>query len=235
LATQEGGRSSRWAVLSRQGRGLVRAINDGDEAAVEAAIVQLSRSRRIFAPLVFAVGAFVMLFQGVKLLFSNWRLTLVQVLPAMWIWIAMLDLKAHVFKGEEFRVWSGSVEALLVVAIALITAASFYINAVFAFAISRPGKPEIRPAFALARRHLGVVLGVGLVVGVALGVSTVVVPRWGRWWFVLSLSVVVGVMGVKPEKRRRRRVRAPRSAVSRRRSRSPTRRSRASRTSCSIS
>jgi hypothetical protein len=192
LATQE--RSSRWAVLSSQGRALVRAINDGDEAAVEAAIVQLSRSRRIFAPLVFAVGAFVMLFQGVKLLFSNWRLTLVQVLPAMWIWIAMLDLKAHVFKGEEFRIWSGSVEALLVAAITLITAASFYLNAVFAFAISGPGKPQIRPAFALARRHLPVILGVGLVVGVALGISTVVVPRWGRWWFVLSLSVVVGVM-----------------------------------------
>jgi hypothetical protein len=116
------------------------------------------------------------------------------VLPAMWIWIAMLDLKAHVFKGEEFRIWSGSVEALLVAAITLITAASFYLNAVFAFAISGPGKPQIRPAFALARRHLPVILGVGLVVGVALGISTVVVPRWGRWWFVLSLSVVVGVM-----------------------------------------
>jgi hypothetical protein len=194
LATQDDGRSSRWAVLSSQGRGLVPAINDGDEAAVEAAIIQPSRSRRIFAPLVFAVGAFVMLFQGVRMLFSNWRLTLVQVLPAMWIWIAMLDLKAHVFKGEEFRIWSGSVEVLLVAAIALITAASFYLNAVFAFAISAPGKPQIRPAFALVRRHLGVVVGFGLVVGVALGISTVVVPRWGRWWFVLSLSVVVGVM-----------------------------------------
>jgi hypothetical protein len=36
-----------------------------------------------------------MLFDGVKLLFTNWRLTLVQVLPAMWIWAAMYDLKLH--------------------------------------------------------------------------------------------------------------------------------------------
>jgi len=107
-------------------------------------VIELSRSRRAFAPLVFVVGAFVMLFQGLKLLFSNWRLTLVQVLPAMWIWLAMVDLKAHVFKGKEFEVWSGSVQALLVVAITLVTAACFYLNSVFAFAILQPGTPQVR-------------------------------------------------------------------------------------------
>jgi hypothetical protein len=188
------GQRSRRAALRRQVTELVRAIDDGDEATIERAVRQLSRSRRIFAPLAFAVGAFVMLFQGVKLLFSNWRLTLIQLLPAMWIWLALLDLKLHVLKGHEFHVWHGTVETLLVAAIAIITAASFYLNAVFAFAIARPGKPEIRPAFALARRHLGVVLGVGLVVGVALGISAVVLPRFGFWWFAISLSVVIGVM-----------------------------------------
>jgi uncharacterized membrane protein len=185
---------SRREVAVRQGRALLEAIRENDETAVEEAVLALSRSRRIFAPLVFALGAFLMLFQGLRLLFSNWRLTLIQVLPAMWIWLALLDLKAHTFKGKEFHTWHGGVELLLVVAIALVTAASFYLNAVFAFAISRPGTPQIRPAFALARRHLGVVLGVGLVVGLALGVSAVVVPRWGRPWFTLSLGIVVGVM-----------------------------------------
>ena len=212
---RQNGVPSRREVLARQSRALVRAIQEGDEAAVESAVLALSRSRRIFAPLVFAVGAFVMLFQGLRLLFSNWRLTLVQVLPAMWIWVAMLDLKAHVFQGKEFRTWYDVSALALVVAIALVTAAGFYLNAVFAFAISQPGKPRIRPGFALARRHLPVVLGVGLVVGVALGVSAIVVPRWGRPWFALSLGIVVGVMmltyvsvparlvGVKPTGSRR--------------------------------
>jgi hypothetical protein len=186
--------ASRREVLSKQGRALVEAIRRNDDAAVEAAILELSRSRRAFAPLVFAIGAFVMLFQGLKLLFSNWRLTLIQVLPAMWIWLAMLDLKAHVFRGHEFQVWSGSLQALLVAAITLVTAAGFYLNAVFAFAIMQPGAPQIRPAFTQARRHLGVVLGIGAVVGVALGVSAIVVPRWGLFWFGLSLGIVVGVM-----------------------------------------
>lgn len=187
-------RPSRRELLARQGRALIRAIREDDEGEIEASVLALSRSRRIFAPLVCGVAAFVMLFQGLRLLFSNWRLTLVQLLPAMWIWVAMLDLKAHVFKGREFQTWHGPVELLLVVVVALVTAAAFYLNAVFAFAISRPGKPRIQPAFTLARRHLAVVLGVGLVVGLALGVSTVVVPRWGLHWFTLSLGIVIGVM-----------------------------------------
>ena len=63
-------------------------------------VLRLSRSRRWLAPLALAVGAFAMLFDGVKLLFTNWRLTLIQVLPAMWIWAAMFDLKAHVLHGK---------------------------------------------------------------------------------------------------------------------------------------
>jgi hypothetical protein len=39
--------------------GLVRAIQDNDEAKIEEAILRLSESRRVFAPLTFAVGAFV--------------------------------------------------------------------------------------------------------------------------------------------------------------------------------
>jgi uncharacterized membrane protein len=185
---------SRRQMAARQRRALIEAIRNNDEAAVEEAVLALSRSRRIFAPLVFALGAFMMLFQGLRMLFFNWRLTLIQVLPAMWIWLALLDLKAHTFRGKEFHTWHGGVELLLVLGITLVTAACFYLNAVFAFAISQPGRPTIKPAFALARRHLRVVLGVGLVVGLALGVSAIVVPRWGKPWFTLSLGIVIGVM-----------------------------------------
>ena len=81
---------------------LVDAINHSDDAAVERAVMDLSRRHRWLAPLGMIVGAFLMLFQGVKLLVKNWRLTLVQVVPAMWIWLAMLDLKIHVLHGNQF-------------------------------------------------------------------------------------------------------------------------------------
>ncbi len=187
-------RRSRRKRFVGQMRQLVQAIDQGDDASVEAAVRQLSQSRRYLAPLAFVVGAFAMLFNGLKLLFTEWRLSLVQVFPAMWIWAAMLDLKVHVLKGRELRYWQGSFAFVLVSIVVLVSVGAFYLNGVFAFAISRPGKPQIRPAFSSVRRHLTVVLGAGAVVGLALGVSMVVVPRWGLWWFTFSLSVVLGVM-----------------------------------------
>ena len=163
---------------------------------MEQAVLRLSRSRRLFAPLALGAGALVMLFDGVKLLVTNWRLTLVQVLPAMWIWLAMLDLKAHVLRGDSFHVVHGPVVILLVLAVAAITAACFFLNAVFAFAIAGPGPPVIRPAFTRARSSLDRGPGMGRrgrpvprrVHGGAL--------RWGSWWFAVSLSIVIAVMMV---------------------------------------
>jgi hypothetical protein len=178
-------------------------------------VLRLSRSHRLLAPLAFAVGGFAMLFNGLKLLFTNWRLTLVQILPAMWIWVAMFDLKAHALHGKSFNVLRGPVLIPIVLVIAAITAASSFLNAVFGFAIVVPGAPKVRPALAKARSHLAVILGSGVVVGVLLGLSTMVVTRWGHPWFGISLSAVIGVMmvcyvavpsrliGVKPSSSRR--------------------------------
>ena len=187
-------RHTRRALVAAQFERLVIAIRNGDDQMVESTVLALSQRSRLLAPLALVVGAFVMLFQGVKLLFTNWRLTLVQVLPAMWIWGAMLDLKAHVLHGKGFLILRGPLLIPVVLVIAGITAAAFFLNAVFAFAISKPGRPEIRPAFADARRHMRTVLTWGFVIGLALGFSTVVVDRWGIQWFGLSLGIVVAVM-----------------------------------------
>ncbi len=175
-------------------RHLIQAIRDGDESMVEKAILGLSQRSRWLAPLALVVGAFAMLFQGLKLLVTNWRLTLVQVLPAMWIWLAMLDIKLHVFRGKGFHIIRGPLLVPALLAVAAVTAASFFLNAVFAFAISKPGKPEIRPAFAQARRHLRTIVSYGFVIGIALGVAALVVQRWGLFWYALALSIVVAAM-----------------------------------------
>ena len=59
-------------------RRLIAAIRDNDDRQVEEAVLQLARTRKVFAPLALAVGAFVMLFSGLRLLVTNWRLMLVQ-------------------------------------------------------------------------------------------------------------------------------------------------------------
>ena len=52
-----------------------------------------------------------MLLEGLRLLISNWRLTLIQVLPAVWIWLALYDLKAHVLHGQGRKKTSAKVRA----------------------------------------------------------------------------------------------------------------------------
>jgi hypothetical protein len=217
-ATGDGPRPRRRHITRAQVERFIRAVRDSDQAAVDDMILRLSRSRPWLAPLALAIGAFAMLFDGVKLLFTNWRLTLIQVLPAMWIWAAMYDLKSKVLRGKQFIGLSGPTMAIwLVVGITVITAASFYLNAVFAFAIIQPGRPQIRPAFTKTRSYLPIILGSGAIVGILLGLSAIVVPRYwgGLFWFAVSLSIVVGIMmvcyvavpsrliGIKPKQSRR--------------------------------
>jgi len=180
--------------VSNRIRSLVRAIEENDEAKIEEAVLRLSRRHRLLAPLALAVSAFVLLFDGLRLVLSNWRLTLVTVLPAMWIWFAMFDLKAHALHGKSFNVIRGPILIPICLVIIAITMASFFLNAVFAFAISKGGRPEVRPAVEQAKRHGTPILVSGAVVGALLAFATMIVTRWGRPWFGIVLSIVVGMM-----------------------------------------
>ncbi len=198
VAPQEPAAPEADGTLSARLRRYVRAVREGDEKMVEDTVLRLSRSHRWLAPLAFVVGGFAMLFTGLKLLFSNWRLTLIQVLPAMWIWLVTYDLKVHVLHGKTFHVLRGPILLPILIVIAGITAASFFLNAVFGFAIVQPGipkvVPKVRPAVEEARNHLGVILGSGAVVGTLLWFATMVVTRWGRPWFGISMSIVLAIM-----------------------------------------
>ena len=197
---------------------LVHAIEDNDDAGIEEAVLRISRSRRALAPLAFVVGAFALVFDGIRLLASNWRLTLVQIVPAMWIWLAMFDLKAHVLHGKSFNIVRGPVLLPIALSVVAITIASFFLNAVFAFAIAKSRTPTVRRAVAEARHHLVPIMASGAVVGLLLAFATTVVTRWGRPWFTIALGIVVGVMmvcyvavpsrliGVQPSQSRREKV-----------------------------
>ena len=136
-STEQRSQTRRQAVII-QVRRLVEAIRDGDDKMVEEAILSLASAVASWPALAMVVGAFAMLFQGVKLLFTNWRLTLVQILPAMWIWAAMLDLKADALHGKEFHIFRGPLLWLVLLVIASLTAGSFFLNAVFGLRFRSP-------------------------------------------------------------------------------------------------
>lgn len=184
---------SRRPSLVAGGKAFVRAIQEDDEVILQA-LLRLSRSRRIFAPLAFLLGALAQLLQGIRLLLTNWRLTLVEVLPALWIWAAMLNLKLHLLHGRSFHVIHGAILVPIFLAIMAVTAFSFFLNAVFAFAIAGPRPPVIRPAVDEARRHVVPTLITGSILGALLAIATTVAPRWGPPWFAVSLGIVIGMM-----------------------------------------
>jgi hypothetical protein len=201
--------------LVARARELLEAVREADEGVATEVVSSLSRSQRLLAPLALGVGGIEMLFSGVRVLVSNWRLLLVQLLPVAVIWWAMYDLKAHLLSKHSLPRLEGPILIPVGLAIVALTAASFFMNSVFGFAVSHPGRPEIRPAVKQARGHLGVILGSGAVVGVMLALAMTVISRAHRPWFVLALGVVIGVMmvcyvavparliGVKPNSSRR--------------------------------
>jgi hypothetical protein len=182
--------------LVDQTRTLVHAIQAGDDDLVVSAVVGLRRKSRVFAPLGMLIGALTMLFMGVKLLFSNWRLTLIELLPASWIWLAMVDLKAHLFQGRNFHPVHGWALVVGISVVTLITMGAMYLNAVFAFAIVRRGRADIAAGFAGARAHAASVLAYGAVIGVLLGFAALYSSRWGVRWFTLCLGIVIAIMMV---------------------------------------
>jgi hypothetical protein len=187
------GLRQRFARARESVRALVEAI-ESDEDVVLERLLAMSRRHRALAPVALLTGAFAMLLHGIRLLLSNWRLTLIMALPALWLWLAMMDLKLHALHGRSINVIRGPVLIPIWVAIVLITMAAFFLNAVFAFAITREGRPHIGSALARARAQRVPVLASGAVMGLALAFSTTVVTRWGRPWFGICLSVVVGAM-----------------------------------------
>jgi len=182
--------------LRRRATPLARAVGRGDEAGIVAILTELSRSHPRLAPLTWAFGGIAMLLGGLRVLFENWRLTLVQVLPAMWVWAAMYDLRLHLLKENTVPDLKGWVLLPIVAAIVAGTIASYFLNAAFAFAVAQPGRPRLGQAFREARRHRVTICAWGGAVGLALGLVTTVVTRADPPWFALSLGIVVGVLMV---------------------------------------
>lgn len=173
----------------------VHAIESTDEAKIEEAVVRLSESHVLLRPLALAISAFVLLFDSLRLILTNWRLMLLQLLPALWIWLAMAILRAYVLYDQDLEeIYGLEIIPVFLVVIGL-TVASFFLNATFAFAIMREGAP-IRPAIAEARAHMGEIAVFGSVVGFLLGIATTVAPRWGSPWFSVFLGAVIGLMMV---------------------------------------
>ncbi|WP_157749454.1 hypothetical protein [Jatrophihabitans sp. GAS493] len=174
---------------------LTRAVADADPALIESTARQLGESRRILRPVAWAAGTVVLLVAGVKLLIVNWRLSLIQLVPAAWVWLAMWNVKRHIFQDASFRQMSTPALVVLAVVIVLFTIIAMWCNTVFAYAVDGPPPPRIAWAVRQAKGSGRMYVSSGLVVGAALALTVVVLPRIaGIWTFGLVMAIVLAVM-----------------------------------------
>jgi hypothetical protein len=173
-------------------RSLVVSLPQGEQAVIEA-VERLSHSRRALAPLSLTIGAFAMLFEGLRLLASNWKLMLVVLLPAAWIWLAMWDIRARLVHGQSSHTLNGGWLVVAAVAVTLTTAASFYLNGAFGFAVADE-PTDVRRGFDGARSHRWDLLIPGIVVGILLAFAALWAPDLPKPWYILSMGAAVGLM-----------------------------------------
>jgi len=212
ITGEAGGRSRTRRTLARL-MSFARAVADADPVEIESTARRLGESRTYLAPVAWAAGAIVLLIRGIKLLFLNWRLSLIELVPAVWLWLVLWDLKQHTLRGEAFRQITAGGTLLLFVLCAAVSIASFWCNTVFAFAISDPPPPRIAPAARKAKPHLARIVRAGILMGAILAIGAGVVPRLDATWLYLIaigglyalmlisfVAVPARILGVKKSK-----------------------------------
>jgi hypothetical protein len=157
-------------------------------------LLRLSRSRRLFAPLAYTVGAFAVWLQGLRRLLANWRLILVEVLPAVWLWLAMYDLRLRLFRGRSFHSAHEAELVEIAALVVVVTVVALFLNVAFALAVVRQGTPSIWAALHAARRRSVSILTVGSLVGLILALSVTVGVRFSRPWSTIALGAAVGLL-----------------------------------------
>jgi hypothetical protein len=167
----------------------IAAVRSTDPAAVESALEGLSGRRRWLKPLAYAAGTVAVVFDGVLLLIRNWRLTLLQLAPATWIWVMTWNLKHHLLKGEELPAHVSAGAAVVLLTVAQI---AYWCNATFAFTMAQGTTTDIRAAFREARPHWRLVGGLALLTGALQSGVWLLLPhmRLSTFWIAL-LSIYV--------------------------------------------
>lgn len=190
-----------------------RAVADADPDEIEAAATEFGRTRPYLAPVAWAAGTLVLVIRGIKLLFLNWRLTIVELIPAAWVWLVLVDLKRHRLRAEPLQHFTfQSLVTGLAIAVAA-SIAAFWFNTVFGFAITHRPKPKVGLAFRQARPFFGRCAVLGSAMGVIVALGLAIIPRiedgwlywaclFGLYSFMLTCLVLVParLLGVRKQR-----------------------------------
>src|SRR3954447_1370953 len=171
----------------------VKAVADADPEQIEATARRLGASRRYLTPVAWVAGMLVLVVRGIKLLFTNWRLLLIELVPATWVWVTLWDLRREGLRAPPLRNVTVS-DVLIAVAISsVLSIAALWCNCVFAFAISQR-QARLRPAIRRTWPHRWRLLVAGIAVGAGVAACFALIPGIDNVWFYLG--AVWGMYGI---------------------------------------
>jgi len=151
--------SQSWALVRA-----AAAVRSTDPARVQAAFERLGGKRRWLAPLAYAAGTVGVVFEGILLLLRSWRLALLQLAPAAWIWVMTWNLKSHFLSNRHIPIGTGPLAAIAVILAAQL---AYWCNATFAYTLAQDAASGVAAAFRRARGHWRLVGGLALLTGAA--------------------------------------------------------------------
>lgn len=163
------------------------AVRSTEPARVEAAFQEVSGRYRWLAPLAFAAGTVAVVFDGILLLIRNWRLTLLQLVPATWIYVMTWNLRNNMLAHRHPPIDRTGLAALVAIVVAQV---AYWCNATFAYTLVQGASTDIRAAFRQARSHWRFVGGFALLIGCLQAIVWLLMPSLRLRWFWLAMLIM---------------------------------------------
>lgn len=175
--------TSRWRQIVRA----VEAVRSTDPGRVQAALQTMGERSKWLKPLAYAAGTVAVVFDGVVLLLRNWKLTLLQLLPAVWIWLMTWNLKSHLLSDKDLP---DNISIAAAICVPIAAQIVYWCNATFAFTMLQGEKTDIRAAFREARPRWRLISGLALLTGGLQGAVWLAMPHMQLKWFWLALLIL---------------------------------------------
>ncbi len=179
----------RWRRRADAARRIVLHARSMSDDELLDAIAQLKAGRFLAGPLSFAAGAVLLVVHSVLLLFTNWRLLLIELVPAIWIATVLWDWRYHVLYGNDLAELHGGWAILAAALVIAATAMSYWCNVVFGY-VATGRERTIRGGFRAAGRHRRLILTAALAVGALHAWVAARGPIRGVGTFAVGLGLV---------------------------------------------
>ena len=169
---------------------LRRAAEASDPADIALLLQRAGAHHRFLLPLAFAGHTLASVVHGVLVIARNWRLMLIELIPAVWIGAITWNWRAHVSGRIELVEVHGTVAVAIAVFVVTVNLLAYWCNAVFAFTLSQDDRSDLSAAFRQARQRANVVNAWAISIGALHAYVAVFAVRWSIGGFAVAQGMI---------------------------------------------